>query len=204
MTLIPWLTFAIALFGAVCAFFLGLGIAIGLLVAALVLAGVVSYGMSANAFQLFLMTVSFGAAFVLGSAGLGIAAGLNLRKRRFVLAALLLAPFPWFVWHTHSSAVEAAHEQQLAYDFVTRNPQLIQLVGGPVDVFPASATTYSDSSRGRYEYSLKGDKRLYAIVDVTRSSGKSHFRLACVTTLSMGAREAGKDDCLQSTVPLPK
>ncbi|WP_411881896.1 hypothetical protein [Polaromonas sp. YR568] len=204
MTLIPWLTVALALFAAACAFFLGPGIAAGAVFAALVIAGAVSYGMSPNAFQLFLMTVSFGAAFVIGSAGLGIAAGLNLRKRRFILAALLLAPFPWFVWHTHSSGVEAANEKQLAYDFVTRNPQLIQLVGGPVKVYPASATTYSDSSRGRYEYSLMGGKPLYAIVDVSRSSGKSNFRLACVTTLSMGAREAGKDDCLQSTVPLPK
>ncbi|WP_411883343.1 hypothetical protein [Polaromonas sp. YR568] len=203
MTLIPWLATALALLAAVCAFFLGLGIAVGLVVTALVIGGVVSYGMSPNAFQLFLMTVTFGAAFVVGSAGLGIAAGLNLRKRRFLLAALLLAPFPWFVWHTYSSGVEAANEQKLAYDFVTQNAQLIQLVGGPVKVYPASATTYSDSSRGRYEYSLK-DKPLYAIVDVTRSSGKSHFRLACVTTLSMGAREAGKDDCLRSTVPLPK
>ncbi len=204
MTLVPWLATALALFAAVCAFFLGVGIAVGLVLAALILAGVVSYGISPNAFQAFLMLVSFGAGVVIGSAGLGIAAGLNLRKRRFLLAALLLAPFPWFVWHTHSSGVEAEKEKQLAYDFVTRNPQLIQLVGGPVDVFPASATTYSDSSRGRYEYTLKGGKRLYAIVDVSRSSGKSHFRLACVTTLSMGAREAGKDDCLQSTVPLPK
>jgi hypothetical protein len=141
---------------------------------------------------------------VIAAAGLGIAAGINLKKRRFFLAACLFTPFPLFMWTTHSSSVSAKNEEKLAHEFITQNKQLADLVGGPVEVFPSSATTYNDSSRARYEYSISGKLPLYAIVDVSRVSGKSHFRLACVTTLSQGKREVGKDDCMQEAVPLPK
>ncbi len=96
-------------------------------------------------------------------------------------------------------------EEQLAMDFITHNNQIIKLAGGQVKTYPASSTIYSnDSNKGRYEFTISGSKNYYAIVDVNRSSGKPEFRLACVTTLSSGYRQAGKDACTQSTVPLPK
>lgn len=96
-------------------------------------------------------------------------------------------------------------EEQLALDYVTHNNQVIQLAGGSVKTFPSASTSYSnDRNRGRYDFSIIGPKKFYAIVDVNRSSGRPEFSLACVTTLSMGYREAGKDACSQSTIPLPK
>lgn len=96
-------------------------------------------------------------------------------------------------------------EEQLALDYITHNDQIIKLAGGAVKTFPAASTIYSnDSNRGRYDFSIRGPKEFYAIVDVNRSSGKPKFSLACVTTLSMGYRESGKDVCSQSTIPLPK
>lgn len=200
--ILPALAFAVL--AAIFAFYFGAAKAIALLIASLILAGVLSSLISSDSLQLFLMAVSFGAIFVIAAAGLGIAAGINLKKRRFFLAACLFIPFPLFMWTTHSSSVSAKNEEKLAHDFITENKQLAELVGGSVEVFPSSATTYNDPSRARYEYSIKGKLPLYAIVDVSRISGKSHFRLACVTTLSQGKREAGKDDCLQDAVPLPK
>jgi hypothetical protein len=95
-------------------------------------------------------------------------------------------------------------EEQLALEYITHNEQVIKLAGGAVNTYPVSSTTYSnDRNKGRYEFSIIGTK-FYAIVDVNRSSGKSVFTLACVTAISMGYREAGKDDCSQSTIPLPK
>ncbi|MBC3877526.1 DUF4124 domain-containing protein [Undibacterium sp. FT79W] len=96
-------------------------------------------------------------------------------------------------------------EEQLALDYITHNEQVIKLAGGAVKTYPAASTTYSnDRNKGRYDFSISGSKSFYAIVDVNRSSGKPEFRLACVTTLSMGYREAGKDACSQSTIALPK
>ncbi len=96
-------------------------------------------------------------------------------------------------------------EQQLALDFVTHNDQLIKLVGGQVKAVPASSTTYSnDSKRARYEFSIVGSRSLFAIVEVNRSSGKPALVLACVTTLSLGHREASREACSQSPLPLPK
>ena len=96
-------------------------------------------------------------------------------------------------------------EERLALDYITHNDQVIKLAGGTVKTFPASSTIYSnDRNKGRYDFSITGPKTFYAIVDVNRSSGKPAFSLACVTTLSMGYREAGKDACTQSTIPLPK
>jgi hypothetical protein len=96
-------------------------------------------------------------------------------------------------------------EEQLALDYITHNGQVIKLTNGPVKTFPSSSTIYSnDRNRGRYDFSIMGPKTFYAIVDVDRSAGKPKFTLACVTTLSMGNRESGKDVCSQSTIPLPK
>ena len=96
-------------------------------------------------------------------------------------------------------------EEKLALDYITHNDQIIKLAGGVVETYPAASTIYPNNrNKGRYDFHISGPKDFYAIVDVDRSSGKPEFRLACVTTLSMGYREVGKDECSQSTIPLPK
>jgi hypothetical protein len=195
---LPWIMLALALFSAICGLLFRMSIAIGLQFLALLVAGFVSYKDSSNTFQSFLMVVSFGAAFVFGSAALGVAAGTQLRNRRFGVATLMLAPFPMFLFYAHWTSTHEAQEKKLAYEFVTQNAQLAKLVGDPV----AASQTSSDSN-GRYDFSIGGARQLYAIVDAPRASGQSHFRLTCVTTLYLGRRESGKDACLQSTVPLP-
>jgi hypothetical protein len=140
---------------------------------------------------------------VIGASGLGIAAGLSLRKRKFSLAALIFVPFVYFIWHTQSNEAQRENEKELALDYITHNAQMNALLGSPVKTSISSPTEYNDRSRGRYEFHIQGSTPLYALVDVHRSSGKPEFRLACVTTLSIGQRQAGKDDCQQATVALP-
>lgn len=203
MLTMPAISFAIAVVAAIASSFLGMARALWLLLAIAILVGVAAFMSSANDFQAFLMITSFGFPLIAGSAALGIASGLNIRKRKFFIAVLCLLPFPYFLWSTYHSEVKKKNEEQLALEFITHNQQVSKLIGGPVEVFPALSTRYPDADKGRYEYSIKG-KKLYAIVNVSRSSGKPVFSLACVTTLSMGYREAGKDDCQQSPVPLPQ
>lgn len=96
-------------------------------------------------------------------------------------------------------------EERLALDFITHNDHVIKLAGGLHRVFPSSSISYkNDRNKGRYDFSIKGTKSFNAIVDVNRSTGKPVFSLACLTTLSMGQREAGKEACTQSIIPLPK
>ena len=201
--LIPVIATIIAIMATLSSYSLGAGWAIGLMVAVGMITGVITYLASSNAFQMFLMIATFGLPIMAGSAALGIGAGLSLRDRKYFLAACLLAPFPFFLWKTNFTAEQKASEERMAMAYTVGNEQLIKLIGGPFEVYPASATTYRDSGRGRYEYAIKGRDNLYVIVDVFRGSDMPRFSIACVTTLSMGKREAGKDDCQQSTVALP-
>jgi hypothetical protein len=202
--LIPIIAIAIAIVAILSSYFLGTGWAIGIMAALGIITGTIAYGVSSDAFQMFLMIGSFGFPLIAGAVALGIASGQSLRNRKYFLAACLFAPFPYFLWHTSFTAAQKASEEELALSYTLNNAQLIALIGGPFEVYPASATTYQDASKGRHEYAIKGRDNLYVIVDVFRNSGTPQFAIACVTTLSMGKREAGKDDCAQSTVPLPK
>lgn len=201
--IMPALALTIAVLGSLPSFFFGVGVAVAVLLVTTILAGGIAYSVSADAFQAFLMIASFGFPILAGAAALGILAGRSLRDRNYLLAASLFAPFPYFLWATHSTEAQKAREEELALAYVTSNEQLIKLAGGRVEVYLASATSYQDSTKGRYEYSIKGHK-LYAVVDVTRRSGEPEFSLACVTTLSMGKREGGRDVCEQSTVSLSR
>lgn len=105
------------------------------------------------------------------------------------------------MYDNHSRKIE----EQLALNYVSTNEQVIELAGGAVKASLSLSTTYNnDRNRGRYDFSIMGPRSFYAIVDVNRSSGKPAFNLACITTLSLGYREAGKDACTQSTILVPK
>ena len=198
----PLLALALAAGSALLSFFLSLRLTIALLVTGLIVAGTATSFVSSVAFETFLMVVAFGFPVIAGSTALGVAAGMQLRKKRRLAGILLLLPFPFFVCKTYYDAIKADKEFALAFDFVSRNSQLTQLVGGQVEVYSSMRTTYNDQRRGRYEYLLKG-RPLFAIVDVIRTGDKPEFILACVTTLAPGQRHPPKDVCQESIVELP-
>jgi hypothetical protein len=136
-------------------------------------------------------------------------AGQNVVDRRQGYSALVFVlafvAVPFLIYGSLNKEKGVIEEEQLALDYVTHNSQVMEMAGGPVKAFRSLSVTYSyDRNRARYEFSIVGPKKFYAVVDVNRESGKPEFRLACVTTLSMGNREAGKDPCTQSTIPLPE
>lgn len=179
---------------------------IGVLLAGFVLVGIYAFHVSPNLFDFFWMVVGFGAPAIIGAAALGVVVGLCLRKRRYVLAVLFASPFPLFLYQSHSGKEQERAELAMALEYVTHHRQLDQLIGGPVS---ASLYTYPGnirSKRGRYEYTLKGKNPgdWNVIVEVARKSAGPEFKLLCVTTLSLGKRDASKDACEQSVVPLPE
>lgn len=56
----------------------------------------------------------------------------------------------------------------------------------------------------RYDFAIVGSNPFNLILGLSRQSDTPKFSIACATKLSMGQREGGKDDCLQSPLPLPK
>jgi hypothetical protein len=201
-----WILATVGVVAAVSSLFLSVAQTIGLLLASVVLVGICAYGFSGNLFDIFLMVVGFGMSALIGAVGLGIAVGLCLRKQRYVMAILLASPFPFFLYQSYSDKEHEKLEKTMALNYVSHNKQLEALVGGPVSASLDSYPGNTHSERGRYEYILndKNAGYLNAIVEVIRKPGGPKFELLCVTTLSMGKREANKDACDQSPVPLPE
>lgn len=182
----PLVLFGLAIVAALCSYALGGGKGLGALIIIMVVAGVAASAISTDALQVFLMIGSYFSPLIIGASVIGLAVGVNLRKKqRYLVSALLLVPFPYLIWNIYSTEVQQASEKILALDYITHNKQIIELAGGPVKIILASSTTYKD--RGRYEFGIIGLKTFYAIVDVSRRwFGKSEVSVACVTTLSMG------------------
>jgi hypothetical protein len=171
-------------------------------VAALVIAGGVAVAMQSDN---HMMAVAYIAAFALpvflAAGALGAWAGGLLRRGRFGVALLPLIPIAAFIgYHAHNTYAEKAEEAR-AREFVLDNAQLAQMVGGAVKANLTSRTTYANGAPGHYEFALKARQSLYAIVQVDRRwFGDPSFHLQCVTTLSMGQRQAGRSPCDEGMV----
>lgn len=114
-----------------------------------------------------------------------------------VLIAILL-----FIYYFRSTENATIEEEHLALDYVTKNNQVIKLVGGPVKANISS--TSLNWRGGRYEFtvypdgkSISDENYINAIVEVSRSWGKPTFILACIPRLSQGMRDPYKDPCQQ-------
>ena len=86
------------------------------------------------------------------------------------------------------------NEEALALDFVKNNSTVIQKVGHGFEPSLSTASQTKDGRRVRYEFSVG---TLYAIVSVSRSSGKPEFTLNCITPVVWVARDPNKDPCKQ-------
>ena len=85
-------------------------------------------------------------------------------------------------------------EEALALDFVKNNSFVIQKVGRGIKPSLSTASQPKDGRRVRYEFWVGG---LYAIVSVSRPSGKPEFILNCITPVAWVDRDATKDTCKQ-------
>lgn len=120
----------------------------------------------------------------------------------FSIVALVAASLILMAEHQNHTNME--DEKMLALDFVTHSDQVINLAGGPVE---ANISQLADGrgNKGRYEFSValygkeKSDANLITLfVDVSRSSGKPTFTIACHLTQDQDVyRDAYKDPCKQ-------
>ena len=83
-----------------------------------------------------------------------------------------------------------------ALAYVRNHPAVIQIAGSQVKV-SQGVCMETDDIPVRYEITINTPVPVYAIVDVSRPSGKALFTLACITPLSHGYRDPLKDPCEQ-------
>lgn len=184
------------------AYALGKGKGLAALIVLLVLAAVVSYMQSSDALVVVAYGLAFGWPVLLGTIALGACAGALFRRGKYILAPLAFLPFLFFGWNSARTENNAAAEKDMVQRFVSTHRELAQLLGGPVQANLSTLTTYSDKSKGRYEFSIGESSQLFAIVSVDRSGATPQIRLECVTTVYMGHRDTRASACDQGVVPL--
>ncbi|HEY7641283.1 MAG TPA: hypothetical protein VH814_16260 [Steroidobacteraceae bacterium] len=199
----PSIALATSVVTALVVWMLGVQRAVPLLVGLLVLAGValVAYKETRDA---FLLAGAFVLPFVIGGGALGVLSGALLKARRFVLGLLPLAPALLFLVHTHSSLKSEEEVKRRGMEFISTEKHMLKLLGQPLQPNVASLSKDRHGSIRRIEYSFAGHPSTYALVDVTGDESSLSFHVACVTSLGLGQREVGKDDCAQAPVALPE
>lgn len=88
------------------------------------------------------------------------------------------------------------NEKQSAIELVKNNAKISQEAGGKTDISLVS-TKMLDGVPVMYEISVRGEKTIYAIVEVSRTTKPATFILSCTTEISSGYREAYKHPCEQ-------
>ena len=171
-------------------------------VGAILIAGSVAMAMrSSNDLTAVAYIAAFAWPVFLAAGALGAWGGKLLRSGRYGLVLLPLLPIAAFLgWQYHNQLAEKSEETG-ARRFVMEHAQLAQLVGGDVKVNLASRTSYAGGQPGRYDFHVKAGRPLYAIVQVERTWFRDPaFQLQCVTSLSMGQRQAGRSPCDEGVV----
>jgi hypothetical protein len=100
--------------------------------------------------------------------------------------------------HPSDARRQIASEQALVVAFVTSQPEVIEAVGVVAVASPVSHTVPQDHLLpSQYDVAVKGNKVVFAIVDVSRDATKAEFKLACITRTPLGGRDPFKDPCKQ-------
>lgn len=139
-----------------------------------------------------LMVVGIGGPWAAGLVGFGALLGsltsklATAGKRRYVLliSAVAVGTAAFAMVNSTRQAQSMAEEKQLAVEYVKQRQDIMQEAGGKVSVSLVSSLIRHDRHT-LYDIGVHGEKTMYAIVEVSRASGKPVFTLACVTPLYM-------------------
>jgi hypothetical protein len=151
-----------------------------------------------------LMAVAIGGPWAVGLLAIGALVGAWSRKYattgklRYtaVIATIVFGSAAVLIFKSDQNEHNEIEQKQLALDFVKQNQEIMRQVGGnaEVDVVTAGMTGNKTVS---YDIGVRGQKTIYAIVEVSRQSGKPVFTLACTTSLYFGHRDPHKHPCTQ-------
>lgn len=114
--------------------------------------------------------------------------------RRLVSAPMALGSYlPLQIARAKESERASSNAQALA--FVAANSAAMAAAGGTPKVSLASRTETKHGETIEYDVAVEGERTVFAIVKVEQVKGRSKLVLACITPLSLGYRESGKDAC---------
>jgi len=141
--------------------------------------------------------------FALLAGGLGLTSGVKFRQGKKLIAIALLSPLVIYWAGLIVIDVKKENELQQVSDFVMSDKTVTQVVGENITLhLPGGWMKPKGLLPFRYEIPISGSnnsKGFYVFVDVSRSwmLGSPIFSVACVTTLSVGARDPRIDVCKQ-------
>lgn len=84
----------------------------------------------------------------------------------------------FIIYNNRQNKMSVSEEKQLVLEFVKRDKQIMQNVGGSGTV-NLQMVNMRDNKPLSYYVGVNGVKTIYAIVDVSRGSGKPVFTIAC-------------------------
>jgi hypothetical protein len=120
----------------------------------------------------------------------------------FTSAIVLVCLVASGVWWKHQlEKQDHAHSRELALRLVEQNDAVIRVAGGRPTV-SVSEVTSTHGTITRYDLSVDGERRIYAVVKVAQVDGAPSLSLACITAKSPGQREAFKDVCQTDAIQL--
>ncbi len=204
MPLVPLIVVAVAVVGVLFALVTNPARASLAFAISLCLLALLALSLSSELRQAALLGGPFLLPFVVGAGVLGIASGTLLKTGRPMVAGLIFVPLVYWLWSADSKEEDKATILAGGLEFASSEPRLAKLAGE--NARPPSLASYTQGSDGtirRLEYFIRSSRPAYALVDVSQERGQSKYKLACITSLSMGQREAFKDACLQSPIELP-
>lgn len=126
----------------------------------------------------------------------GITDNFTADKSSVVISILAFISAVIILIFAHQNNNTRVNEKQSAIEFVKNNAKISQEAGGKTDISLVS-TNMTDGVPVMYEISIRGEKTIYAIVEVSRTTKPATFILSCTTEISSGYREAYKDPCEQ-------
>ena len=125
---------------------------------------------------------------------------LKLKRsvRVFAFLHLAVAAVAGFIWIRETQRERDFKKEELkAIEYVKKHKDIASVAG---DNFKAKLSSKEFTSSGeprQYDIFFSGSTQAYAIVNVSRSDGKAHFSLACITHRYRGQRDPSKDACNQ-------
>ena len=125
---------------------------------------------------------------------------LGMSAAFLVAATAFLACIVFAFWMKRQANENSLNlEKTKVEEFVKNNEAVRTAAGEPLSL--VYICSYSMDKSGPmpkvYDVSVKGQKQIYAIVNVDRQNKLVTFKLACTTSLYMGQRDASKGACEQ-------
>jgi hypothetical protein len=111
-----------------------------------------------------------------------------------LIVTIIVGSAVFIVFESQQQEKALIDEKRLAAEFVKKNEVIIQHVGAKSSV-NLILSTMKNGTLVSYDFSVRGMKELYVVVEVFRQRGNPIFTLACMSPLDMDKDDPRKLSC---------